>query len=482
MEQLVDTKWLTSKTGDPFADVGGMVIEFLWNLPQFKQSTILDLIVFMADIYINDWNGNLFAFFLNAPMTQAAYTEYDWNGIRYSSRDIKRFKLTEEQLEAAKREDKKISKTVEYYKSLIEETLPSKLGYCHISGQKTRVFFSGRGNEILSGSGTYVNFHPFLQEGRTLSKEMLIRAFFVPFGVLGVGGKETIVVSNNRLICEYFVFQNCLKNWDLLQRKVAKGPLRSSFSQPSRALFSFIDKYINDEIPNINEQVIQPQQSSLHLYHFNNGKTPEINIYGLDNKIFAFYCECLQNPVFKKPWLLFQHKHYDPSDIKNLSFNEQTLQWEKRGQPIPYEEFARWKNLVLHSLLHNIPIRNYFYKWSEGGNHLPWEIIKLYHIHIQQMKPEALDLINRLVEYIVSHNEAVIDKDIDALKGTSSVSEFRSFLSKLQERAYGERNHKGIVTTEEYANYLLPDNRYSRTRDLLLIGIYQKLISSSHSN
>ncbi len=467
----VNSERLTAITGDPFADAGGQVIAYLFQQKQFSNATVLDLIKFVADIYVNHWNGNVFGFFLNSPVTQAAYTEYEWNGLRYSNKTVKSLRLNEAQLSNAKREDKKISKTVEYYQSLILETYPHKFGNCWTTGRKTVLFRAGRDNHILAGSSTFVNFHPFLQDGLYVCKEVLLRHFFVPFATQGVGGKDTLIVSNNPAINKHFVLSNCSQNLDAIEKKTSKGPLRSPFSHPSSALFSFINQITTD-------QLTKPDQVSLSVYQFNNGQTPEISIYDLANNAFNFYVGCINNPVFRDAWLIFQGYHFDRKITQKDRFNKETMRWEKNGEPIPFAEFARWKNLILNSLLHNIPLREYFYTWSENGNYLPLELIKQYQMSLRQMQPESIDLINRLADFIRGHSDELIKKDILLLKKASSNKDLRDFINKIQERAYAESNEQGIITLSDYSNFLMPGNRpWGETRDLLLISIYQKTIN-----
>ena len=67
----IDYDWLTHPTGDPFADVGGYVIKYLRN--KHHEKDILDLIEYMANIYINKWEGKINPFFLNSAITQPAF-------------------------------------------------------------------------------------------------------------------------------------------------------------------------------------------------------------------------------------------------------------------------------------------------------------------------------------------------------------------------------------------------------------------------
>lgn len=56
--KTIDYKWLTKPTGDPFADTGGYVIQYLWE-HVYPDKDIDELIEFVTKIYVNDWGGKL---------------------------------------------------------------------------------------------------------------------------------------------------------------------------------------------------------------------------------------------------------------------------------------------------------------------------------------------------------------------------------------------------------------------------------------
>ncbi len=55
MTEKINIDWLTRSTGDPFADTGGWVIKFLWEQPHLKDKNILELIEYVAKIYVADF-------------------------------------------------------------------------------------------------------------------------------------------------------------------------------------------------------------------------------------------------------------------------------------------------------------------------------------------------------------------------------------------------------------------------------------------
>ncbi|MGD9556400.1 MAG: hypothetical protein AB7V25_05240 [Mangrovibacterium sp.] len=134
----IDYAWLTRPTGDPFADAGGFAIEYLSG--KFPEKDILELINYITKIYVEKWNGKLNAFFLNSKITQPAF-----QGAR------------------------KIEETNKYFEALIRETELFEIGFCRITGRETKLFFGGRDNSIMTGSGTLINFLHFFQNGISLS-------------------------------------------------------------------------------------------------------------------------------------------------------------------------------------------------------------------------------------------------------------------------------------------------------------------------
>ncbi len=55
--KTIDYDWLTKPTGDPFADTGGYVIQYLWSISTCENMDIDELIEFVTKIYVNDWEA-----------------------------------------------------------------------------------------------------------------------------------------------------------------------------------------------------------------------------------------------------------------------------------------------------------------------------------------------------------------------------------------------------------------------------------------
>ena len=268
--QKINLEWLTRMTGDPFVDVGGIVLKILMR--EKGANNVASLIEDTTKIYVTDWKAKLNAFFLNSTITQPAF-----------------------------KGDRKITETKKFFKALIEENLPFEEGYCRILGEKTKLFTGGRDNYILSGSGTFINFHHAFQGGVMLSKEVLIRMFFVPLGCVQLSEKIALLYSNNEELIEYFIAENVQENSRRIATKIANGISRSVFKNPSSALFDFALRWIREA----NRSEVE--NTELTLYHFTNfGASPEIVLYNFSAALFTFYSR-VQHRTMKLDWDKFSH-------------------------------------------------------------------------------------------------------------------------------------------------------------------------------
>lgn len=448
MPKLIDTTWLTARTGDPFADAGGMVIDYFLHLPQLKNKSIIELIDYAADIYINNWDAKLHPFFLNSTITQAQFIG-----------------------------DRKRKETLDYYTHLINEDIPCRQGYCEITGRKTTLFPAGRNNQILSGSGTFVNYHCNLQPGTYLSKEILIRMFFVPLGVHRLADKIALLTSNSEKVQQFFVYQNCINNMDALANGTSAGPLKSIFRNPANALFRFIDNYLEHLETNLNNDEnrdFNAAGTSMDLYHFSNlGQKPEIALYPMDSAVFQFYSFC--QTYYKLDWQLFIQKHYNPDNYSKSVFNEVEQKWEtKEGEEITFAEYQRWRNFVLNALFNKGPLTRLFLKWSEKYP-LPMAIITTYQTQIRGMKKGAVEKIEAIAMFIVNQEIPYVEDTIQGLNSAMSKVELRKVFLKIQELAYKRNAKEAILSAKEYIDYLVPaGSPWTELRDLFVICIYQK--------
>ena len=444
--KTIDYDWLTRPTGDPFADVGGDVIKYLSE--KHPKKDILELIEYMAKIYVDKWEGKINPFFLNSAITQPAY-----KGVV------------------------KIKETIKYFDSLIYETAISEVGFCRITGRKTKLFKAGRDNSLMSGSGTFVNFHHNFQFGMMLSKEMIIRMFFIPFGSIYIGGRIAIIQSNLAEVNEFFVEKNCKLNLASLATSSSNGVLKSEYGIPSNALFQFVDDLL---VNKIKEATVENKNLSLTLFHFTNfGASPEIVIYKLPSTIFRFYSTC-QNPLLKADWQPFLLSHYSSSKFKGAKYNVSTLNYEmtKKDETdqIDFASYKLWRNIVLENMLNGKSILKQFVKW--GLTHkFNFAIIETYQINVQNMKQETLSKIKELALFLTNTDEEAIKKSIKALDGYKSAYELRRFfLKNVVAKNYKDGAKDAIITMDEIVYYLFPDDiSWREIRDILLFGIYQEL-------
>ncbi len=442
----IDYEWLTKPTGDPFADAGGFAIEYLSE--EFPDKDILELIDYITKIYVEQWGGKLNAFFLNSKITQPAF-----QGAR------------------------KIEESIKYFEDLIKETEPSVTGFCRITGRETKLFFGGRDNSIMTGSGTLINFHHFFQKGISLSKEALIRIHFVPFACQQLQGKISLLQSNNFTFSKLFVNLTIKRNLHEIGLGISDGVAKSTFNKPANALFDFVDSSLT-QLHEFREEVVL---TALTLYHFSNfGASPEIQLFQLPAKVFKFYRTCLQ-PRFSDDWQKFVRSYYYDIQHKGAKYNLQTEKFElvksKETDIIDIEDYKQWFNRILNKLLINENIRPEFLEWSRK-NSFSFEIVSIYQQNIIGMKKETIDKIKELAAFLVKEEDAdKIKKRVKALDGAKNAAGLRRFILKDVIAAnYMEGNHKTIVSVDDYVNYLFPDGSYwAEIRDILLIAIYQEL-------
>jgi CRISPR-associated protein Cst1 len=445
----IDYEWLTRPTGDPFADAGGYAIEYLSE--KFPEKDILELIRYLTvDNYIYTWKGKLHSFYHGSKITNPSI----------------------------KTDEAKIDGTLKMFTDIINEKEEGELGFCRISGRETKLFSLGRESLMLAGSGGFINFHHFFDDGLKMSKEIVIRMFFMPLSTILLQGKIALIHSNNMEVVKFWAKENCSKNISRigkdLQNEEDAGALKSKFTKVSNALFSFVDNLLL-YTPDLNNN------TSITLYHCSNFITKsELQIYELPAKAFLFYKICLQ-PMFVDDWLLFVRSHYYDGQHKGATYNQQTEQFElvksKELEHINRNEYQQWYNSVYNKLLNNESLRPEFLKWSRK-HPFKFKIVSLYQQKIIGMKKETISKIKELSVFLVREEDAdKIKKRIKALDGAKNASALRRFILKDVIAAnYAAGNDNAIVTVDDFVYYLFPDGSYwSEIRDILLIAIYQEL-------
>lgn len=445
--QTIDYEWLAKPTGDPFADTGGFVIKKL--MEERKPDLDIDeLIKYVTNIYVKDWQGKLNTFFLNSKITQPAFNE-----------------------------QRKIEETLKYFNSLINESADYEEGYCRITGRKTKLYNSGRDSSMMTGSGKFVNFHHTFDTGIKLSKEIIIRLFFVPLGSQLLTGKIALIKSNDDAITKFYVEENVKQNLQNISAGLNEGVTKSEFKNPSNAIFNFIDKVMNDK----NRLKELNTETSITLYLFSNfGASPEIDIYQIPATLFRFYQFC-NNLTNKQDWLNFVRAHYYNPKNARAKYNPktETMEVEKKAKTESFEidEFKTWANGIYNKLLNGRSILPEFLRWSKNGNKINLDIVNVYEINIRNMKKETINKIIEIAEFIIhDRSEEEIKKMITRLDNAKQAFKLRQFILSLVNENYKNGNKKPIVTVNDYANYLFADGtNFMEVRDLLIIAVYQKL-------
>ncbi|MDR0682618.1 MAG: hypothetical protein LBG15_12360 [Dysgonamonadaceae bacterium] len=443
----IDYEWLSKSTGDPYADVGGYVIKYLSD--KYPEKDVLELIEYMANIYVNRWDKKINPFFLNSTITNPNPKEKDL-----------------------------VKGTIEYFTSLINETEYNEVGFCRISGRQTKLYKAGRENSLMSGSGGFVNFHHNFQSGMMLSKEILIRMFFIPYGSIFVGGRIAVIHSNNEDVNSFFVNQNCKANDGNIATNSSNGVLKSEYGIPVSALFKFVDDMFVNRLNIVTDDI---QNLSLTLLHFTNfGASPELAVYTLPANIFRFYSTCQSN-ILKTYWQPFLMAHYTNSKkYKAAKYNHSTSVYEisKKNniEQISYNEYKTWHNTVLENLLAGKSLLRLFVRW--GIKHkFDFSIVELYQKYIQNMQKETLDKIKELARFLTNADKSAIEKSIKSLNGYKNAYELRRFfLNNVVVKNYKNGADSTIITVEELIYYLFPDDiSWRDIRDILLFAIYQEL-------
>lgn len=448
----VSSHYLTKTTGDPFADIGGLVIKHLWTLPHLKDKDIMGLIDYVTNIYVDKWGGKLHAFFLNSRITQAAFQG-----------------------------QRKKDEALKYYKALIDETESHQEGYCRVSGQKANLFSSGRDNHILSGSGTFINFHHNFESGLYLSKEILIRTFFVPLGLIQLSDKVAMLSSNYEKVTEFFVKRNCAQNLQAISGGTAEGVLKSEFNNPANALFHFADSYLNTHLESIlngydEDELFNRSDITLNLYHFTNfGASPEVIIHVLDSKVFKFYAFCNYIKI-KKDWNRFLRNNYRNFKYKGAVYIEEREEWGHKNEVIDYDVYKVWRNNVLENLLTGKSILGIILRWNTKHS-FPFIIVEKYQTIIKNMEKRTVDKIKQIADFIVINRDTdFITKSIKRLNSEKTSHGLRQFIVKLNGENYQKEAINPLITVQDYAEYLFPDGgNWREVRDVLLIAIYERL-------
>lgn len=434
----IDENALFCVTGDPFADAGGYALKEL--MTQFPDKGILGLIMLATHIYVDEWDAKINPYFLNSKITQPAFDA-----------------------------EKKKSETRSYFEGMLNGALPSRKGYCRITGRYADLYPAGRDNTVLSGSGKFVNFHHTFAPGMMLSKEVLIRYHFLPLASEYVLDKISVISSSSASVAELYARRCCARILSDVGENQSSGILRSHSRSTGTAIFRFLDdlftKYRDDG-----------KGHSITMYHFTNfGASPDVQIYTLPSKVFLFYRVCC-NAVYREEWNDFVARYYKTGDYKNISFDVSSGSYVASNIYIKENEYQYWRNVVYDNLLSGISILRMILQYSRKSV-FDLNLLKNYLINIRNMKKETVEKIYQIADFIMqAYDESDMKNIIRSLDGVKNSYLLRRFLlHNVITKNYSQGNDM-IVSVEDYVDYLFPDtSSWIEVRDVLLIAIYQRL-------
>lgn len=435
-ELNINQEWLTRPTGDPFADVGG----FVWQLLErrFSNSDPTQILEEVAKIYIREWDNKLHPIFANSTITHKTYTS-----------DKK----------------KSLNATMELLKKIIQEdksVVASYDGFCRITGRKDVLFNADRTNSVLNGSGSLLNFHHGLEGGALVCKEVIIRNFVMPLGVVQVGSMPAIVISNYEQVTRLIAEENCKLHLNKIGQTASSGIQKAVAGNPTNALFEFASLCI-DRLSVDNEVGV-----TMNLFHFSNFVNgPALQLYTLPAIIFQFYAYCLDR--FRKEWLDFVKAHYRIIEKKKSKNDDHT--------ELAPEVFS---NHLLNALLNSSKISPFILNWVKRQHRLDFKIIENYQTKVRNMDKRTLEAIRRVAIFTVAdRSDDAIKKTLRRLDGARSPREVRRTLLGLVEENYDTDNFEPLIRLDDI-EFLFPEGyHWTEIRDILLIAVYEQLHESN---
>ncbi|WP_354580681.1 type I-B CRISPR-associated protein Cas8b1/Cst1 [Hymenobacter sp. UYP22] len=447
---------MAAPSGDPFADVGAAVLrKLLAQNPNWKPK---DALKHATDVYVHGWHSKLHAFFLNSGITNPA------------------------------NKGKEIERTLEYYEPMLEEAAACIKGWCRVSGQYEALFPAGRENQILAGSGTFLNFNHGLEQGLRLGGNTLLQMYFAPLGCIEVGGNPALVHSSQPTITALLAAKNLTANLRPAGAELKPGLAKSSRSNAANTLFGYVDDILL-EVKKAGHLELKGPAPALTLYNFTNfGAKPDVVLHHLSAAVFEFYQQVMS--AFKEPWTWFVRAHYRNSKFKGARARPDTTALLVLGKPneapavVEPAVYQAWYNEVYQNLIKGYSLIHLIEQWSRK-NYLPFELTAFYCQLLRHMDLKTLDLIAHVARHIVAEaDDSAINKTIRRISTTRAASEMRLILVGLQRRNY-ETNQDApepLLRLEDYVRYLFPDGTsWREIRDLLLISLYEQLhLSNRH--
>lgn len=443
-----DEKILTRPTGDPFVDLGGLVFKTIKQ--RFHEKSDLEIIKFVINIYLKNWNQKLHSIF-----------------------------HTNSKILNPSTKGKHADNTMQYYASIIKnEKIAGCLddGFCKTCGRKGLLYQNSREFFPNSGSGAFVNFHHAHESGIFLCNECSLKLFLVPLGVIVVAGKNGFLHAQSEKVRQFWQKRVVIENLDKIARNSSEGILRTDYSNPENALF-----YLAGEI--IQEISDDAFSEYLQFYNFTNfGATPDCVIHVMPNPVFNFLNKVIR--YYQKPWQQFVNRYYR---IKETKWDFEKQQWirekKKQIEVLTEKDYLNNPNeiyqklLANRSILHNFLLvkKNHFnYKLEK----FPIEITHLYITEVLNMTKEQVGAIARIADVIfeLAQKENNYKKYLFMLESAARAFQLRAALLKIVKANFQSGAKEPLIRMTDYVNYLFPDGQYwGEVRDLLLIHLYEKL-------
>ena len=411
-----------------------------------------DALEFATDVYVQSWQGKLHAFFLNSGITNPA------------------------------NKGKEVERTLDYYGGLLEEDVTREKGWCRVSGKREPLFPAGRENQILTGSGTFLNFNHGLERGLQLGRSALLNMYFAPLGCVEVGGNPALVHSSQPAITALLAANNLKGNLRPSQSELKPGLAKSSRSNPANTLFAYADEILK-EAKREARKLTDAQLPALTLYNFTNfGAKPDVVLHHLSATVFDFYQQVIS--AFPEPWTWFVRAHYRNGKFKGARARPDTTALLVPGKPteaptvVEPATYQAWTNSVYLRLLQGQSLLPLIRDWARHEP-FPFDLTAYYCEKILNMDRKTLELIAHVARYVaVEPDNSIVKRTITRLSTARTGSEVRLLLVGLQRRNYDSNKEAAepLLRLEDYVRYLFPDGTsWREIRDLLLISLYEQL-------
>ncbi len=435
-------------SGDPFTDVGAAVLQrLLTRHPGWQEK---DALRFATDVYVQNWQSKLHAFFLNSGITNPA------------------------------NKGKEVERTLDYYEALLEEDATRAKGWCRVTGRNEPTFPAGRENQVLAGSGTFLNFNHGLEQGLQVGRSALLGMYFAPLGCIEVGGNPALVHSSRPEITALLADNNLKANLRPAGAEVKPGLAKSSRGNAANALFGYADEILK-EVARGASKLGEGPAPALTLYNFTNfGAKPDVVLHHLSAMVFSFYQQVMA--YYQEPWAWFVRAHYRSSKFKGARAQTDTTALFMPGKPnealtvVEPATYQAWYNPVYNYLLAGRSLLEMIKKWCRY-HRFPFALTTYYCEKLLNMDQKTLELIAHVARYVATEtDDSAIKRTLTRLSTARTGSEVRLLLVGLQRRNYEHDATEPLLRLDDYVRYLFPDGTsWREIRDLLLISLYEQL-------